>query len=187
MRIASATLSALQVRVIRRLPRSKGWAAFLSKTFCVPRATIRQCYAARLTRYYSPPRFARCQFDPALRGIPGALEELNEEMGTFDGEASPMHINTQRFQDRGLTPDWVFNDLFLRQLLLHTFPRMQTDERHRMWARRWAALVYMYYRLHLPSKEVAERLGMQHNAVRFSLWSIRKRADAFLSNIPRNT
>mgnify|MGYP001565041687 CR=1 FL=1 len=179
MRLATVALNALQIRIIRCLPRSKGMTAFASKIFCISRAAIRDFYDTSGTRYSSPPRFARCQFDPALNGLSAALQEVDEMMGTADGEANPIHPNTPRFQEREFTPDWVFNDLALRRFLLHTFPRLQTDERHRMWARRWAALLYMYYRLHLPANEIAERLGMKLNTVEVSILRIRKRGDAF--------
>jgi len=168
------------VRVIRRLPHgAPGMTAFASEIFNVPRASIRQAYDTTRTRYQCLPRFARCQFDPALNGIAGMLEEMDDEIGTVHHEARQLYVNMPRFSEREITPDWVFNDLALRRFLLHVFPRLQKDGRDRMWARRWAALLYMYYRLHLPSKEVARRLGMKIKAVEISILRIRKRGEAF--------
>jgi len=153
-------------------------AAFISKIFCTPRVAIRQLYN---TRHYIPPRFARCQFDPALRGIPGAFEDLNDTAGEDNGDCRGLQFDTPLFRSRCLTPEWVFSDVKVQQLLLAYFPCLHTDEKQRLWARRWVAVIYYFYRLHWTQQRVADELGLQEDSMKKVIKRIRKRGNALFA------
>lgn len=57
-------------------------------------------------------------------------------------------------------PEWAINNEKAQQILLTAFPALNKTKAHRAKARRWASVIYLYYRMGLPQQIVMKELGM---------------------------
>ncbi len=57
-------------------------------------------------------------------------------------------------------PDWTQDDQKIQELLLRTFPKLNTDSRQREQAGRWIRVIYLYYRSRLTHGQIAVELGV---------------------------
>jgi len=56
------------------------------------------------------------------------------------------------------TPEWANNDKQVRSLLLKVFPKLETDEKQRARATKWAQVMYLYFRIGWPSSRIVLEL-----------------------------
>jgi len=68
-------------------------------------------------------------------------------------------IKTIRSLEREI-PEWSLNDKRVQKILLTAFPALQKSEPSRAKARRWASVIYLYYRMGLPQQVVIRELKM---------------------------
>jgi hypothetical protein len=55
-------------------------------------------------------------------------------------------------------PQWVFNDAFIQNLLLRSFPKLKTCNRQRDAAARWATVINLYYRNGYTYSQIADEV-----------------------------
>ena len=73
-----------------------------------------------------------------------------------------------------VVPDWTRNDGRIREVLLRAFPNLRTDNRQKKAASRWAAVVYLYFRLQYTNTQTAAELKLTIPALKAILRSIRR-------------
>lgn len=77
-------------------------------------------------------------------------------------------------------PSWVQNDRRIQDLLLKMFPRMRDRRtKHYKSAKRWAPIIYLYFRNGQSATEIGEALGIPSKLVKKALYRIRKAAAGF--------
>ena len=79
-------------------------------------------------------------------------------------------------------PEWAQSDKALVELLLRTFPKLQTNAIQRRRAGRWAAIIYLFFRLRWTRGWIAAELGMTPRNVRDTVRSIRRSAAGLRAN-----
>lgn len=57
-------------------------------------------------------------------------------------------------------PDWALDNKRIREVLLEVFPKLHREPIQRSRAARWAAAIYMFYRMGMTRSQVAEELGI---------------------------
>lgn len=73
-------------------------------------------------------------------------------------------------------PEWAVNDKLLQQVLLRAFPKLHSKKTEERRALLWLEVVYNFYRLGLPARDIAMEL--------FSVYGLRKRPWLRLSANP---
>jgi len=73
-------------------------------------------------------------------------------------------------------PEWTRDDQFVRKLIRKSFPKMDTDPKQRFQAGRWAAVIHLFYRLQLPTGQIAADMGVKVKKVRDVLQRLRRAA-----------
>lgn len=62
-------------------------------------------------------------------------------------------------------PEWAKSDEAIRVLLYRSFPKLDTNERQRFRASRWAMIIYLYYRMNYTYSQIAEEMGIKSGDV----------------------
>lgn len=63
-------------------------------------------------------------------------------------------------------PEWALNDAKLRRLMLHCFPKMDSDPEQRRLAGRKLRIIHLYYKVGLTAATVAVVLGVTRRTVK---------------------
>ena len=96
---------------------------------------------------------------------------------TVGGKPSTSH--TERVAK---TPEWANDDEQVRLLLLKVFPKLETDEKQRARAAKWAQFIHLYFRMGWTASRIALELRVTTKYVEDTVYHIRravngKRAD----------
>jgi hypothetical protein len=113
---------------------------------------------------------------------PEVFEELRK---SFDGSESFMTRGHQIIKVRRgnrKTPTWVKDRKKVQQILLHSFPKMQTNALQRERAGRWARIIHLYFKVQMTYGQVAEELGMPPRRVEGIIRSIHRAASGRKAN-----
>lgn len=73
-------------------------------------------------------------------------------------------------------PAWTKSDEKIKQILLRSFPKLQTDRRQRLAAARWLRIIHMYYRVGETIGTIALELHQKVGTVKRVLVSIKRAA-----------
>lgn len=84
------------------------------------------------------------------------LETLLDKDDQFITGSQISKIRTEEKE----TPDWAFDNAQIREKLLEVFPKLGIDHKQRARAARWAAAIYMFYRLGMTYSQVAQELNI---------------------------
>ena len=84
------------------------------------------------------------------------------------------------------TPEWANDDEQVRSLLLKVFPKLETDEKQRARAAKWARVIYLYFRMGYVTSRVAMELGVTIKYVDSLLRTIRRVATGKRSDTGRS-
>jgi hypothetical protein len=71
-------------------------------------------------------------------------------------------------------PSWIKDDAAVQKILLQAFPKLETDERQRWNAGRWALVIQHYFRRKLPAGVVAAEMNIGISRVRSLIRSIHR-------------
>jgi len=104
----------------------------------------------------------------ATRSDEDLLRQIVDGNESFLERASTMKI---REIDRDI-PDWALNDSRVREILLCSFPKLNTDDSQRVKAARWFRIIYLYYRMRLPRQIVAKELRLSEESLNYFIQSI---------------
>jgi hypothetical protein len=74
-------------------------------------------------------------------------------------------------------PEWTKTDEGIQQVILRSFPKMNSDSRQRNRAGRWALIIHLYFRMQESRTFIAEEMGLKPNTVNTLINNI-KRAGA---------
>lgn len=93
---------------------------------------------------------------PPLQHIRDRRIQLENRYG-YTGGARTIPINVHLRE----IPEWTQSDLLVKEFLLHRFPNLHAKNaklrrRTRVRARRWLYTIYLWYRVMLPAKTIAE-------------------------------
>lgn len=69
---------------------------------------------------------------------------------------------------------WTNDEIAVRELLLRVFPKLDTNEKDRLRAGRWARLIHLYFKSGLSQGDVANEMKMSKMAVNSMLRNIRR-------------
>ena len=108
-------------------------------------------------------------------------EGLKTIMDADDAFISGHQIKKIRRQKRS-TPEWARHQKQVRELLLRSFPKLNTSQKQRKRAGRWMRIIHLYFVLGFTCSQVAAELGEEIAPVKRSIEHIRnaskgKRAD----------
>jgi hypothetical protein len=95
----------------------------------------------------------REQDEPPLFGIVKNIGGLSESGGNFFGHRN---VGPRRYKKN--IPNWVYNNKFIQDLILRSFPRCKTDGRQRRDAGRWATVINLYYRCRYTYSQIADEV-----------------------------
>src|ERR1700676_2995615 len=88
---------------------------------------------------------------------------------TVGGKPSTSH--TERVAK---TPEWANDDEQVRLLLLKVFPKLETDEKQRARAAKWAQIIHLYFRMGWTSSRIALELKIRDVIIRNIIRDIRR-------------
>ena len=71
-------------------------------------------------------------------------------------------------------PEWVRSNAKIREVLLRSFPMLETNLKQRGRAARWARIIHLYFRLQWTYTQVAEELEMKPENLKAMTKSIRR-------------
>ena len=75
------------------------------------------------------------------------------------------------------TPDWVKDDQKIREMLLRSFPRLQTDKLQRERAGRWVQVVQLYFRMGWTRQKTADEMGLPIETIKYLILSVKNAAE----------
>jgi hypothetical protein len=81
-----------------------------------------------------------------------ALRQLHREMDDSVGVMRVHRVRNRKFR----IPEWTRNDAEVQNLLLRTFPKLETDKRQREQAAWWAAIITLHWRQGRDSGQIAD-------------------------------
>lgn len=87
----------------------------------------------------------------------------------------------KRSEDR-ISSDWTDYNPKIRDLLLRSFPNLETNQLQRMRASRWCRVIYFYFRLRFTTSQIAEEMGLEELKIRRILRSIGQAASGRRAN-----
>src|SRR5208337_1657458 len=73
-------------------------------------------------------------------------------------------------------PEWATDRRRVREILLRSFPKLQTNPRQRDRAARWARIIQLYFCAHYTNKQVAEEMGLSLMQAKNAILHIRRAA-----------
>lgn len=92
-----------------------------------------------------------CQFDPRLKGgyykAPHGYQILSPD------------------QEDIFIPEWTKSNAEIQRVICSAFPRFETNERQQFFARRWAAVIYLFWRLRYSEGDIADELRVSVETV----------------------
>ena len=71
-------------------------------------------------------------------------------------------------------PVWALDDVKLREVLLKTFPKLQTDEKQRKRAGLWLQIIHLYWRVGMTRGQVAYQTKKTEEQIHDALVRIRR-------------
>src|ERR1700688_655382 len=74
------------------------------------------------------------------------------------------------------TPEWANDDQQVRLLLLKVFPKLETDEKQRARAAKWAQIIHLYFRMGWTDSRIALELKISLVSVGSLLRAVRRAA-----------
>ena len=110
------------------------------------------------------------------------FEQLRKVLGGNDSFVAGGHRIVKLRQRRRIIPEWTRSDEKIQEVLLRSFPLLQTDPKQRTKAARWASIIHFYFRLQYTYRQTAAELGMTFYAVRQATIYIRRVAQGIWSN-----
>lgn len=72
------------------------------------------------------------------------------------------------------TPNWLYSDIKVREMIAKIFPKWQESEKQKVSAVRWMGVIHHYFRRGLTSSATAQALGISHDFVRKTVERIKK-------------
>lgn len=127
--------------------------------------TCRFCDPDEPCRFHRPKDKSEEPVIPLPQRTPFREFEL---AGLPSGVGSGFHV-TKPLRPRRRLPEWVANDKMMDRVL------RSHPQAHMRFAR-WKRIVYLYFRLNIPAREIAEELDMTTKAVERVIAQLRRRA-----------
>jgi hypothetical protein len=107
-------------------------------------------------------------------------DSFGELRHTLDGSDPFMtgghQVIRPRYAYKKQHPAWTKSDKKIRQILLQSFPKLQTDMKQRSAAARWLRIIHMYYRVGETIGTIAVELHQKVGTVKRVLVSIKRAA-----------
>lgn len=106
------------------------------------------------------------------------MNSSEELRGFLDGDDSFMvgHQIIKKRNRKKIIPEWSKSDKKIREILLRSFPCLESSPSHRNKASRWARVIYLYFRMNHTHGEIAEELNLKYGAVISLIRSIKRSA-----------
>lgn len=102
---------------------------------------------------------------------------LSQQLDVHDGFMTGHEIKKAKgAQENRVPPGWALDDEKIKQILLRSFPKMQTNEAQRKKAGRWLRAIHLYYRMGLLRPVVIKELKISFTAWKALIRSIRRAA-----------
>lgn len=73
-------------------------------------------------------------------------------------------------------PEWSWDNKAIREILLRSFPRLDSDEGQRIRAARWAFVIYQFFRKGSSYQDLAKRMRLTLPATKALIRSVRRAA-----------
>ena len=110
------------------------------------------------------------------------FQQLRKVLEGNDSFIAGGHRIVKMRQRRRVIPEWTRSDEKIREVLLRSFPLLETDPKQRTRAARWASIIHFYFRLQYTYRQVAAELQMTFYAVRQMTIRIRLVAQGVWTN-----
>lgn len=105
-------------------------------------------------------------------------EELRQLRKKFDSKdpfiAGGHQILKPRSDDKKSVPEWALNDKKVKEIILRSFPKFNTDTRQRKGAARWIRIIHLYWRMNQTRGQVAEEMGLKYSVVNNIIAAIKR-------------
>lgn len=101
------------------------------------------------------------------------MAKLRSRMDGDDRFFGSHQIKKVRTREREI-PEWTLDDKEVRKVLLRGFPSLHKTDAAKKGAGRWMRLIHLYYRVQMPIQQVAKEMGLNKNATKMLLKSIRR-------------
>lgn len=109
------------------------------------------------------------------------LRALIDSDDSFLAGGTGHQIQKERVLERE-TPSWAIDNRELRKIIETAFPKWRKNAKQRHQAARWAQVVYLFYRMHLPRQHVAAEMKISIETVKNLLKRIRRTANGVRSD-----
>ena len=77
-------------------------------------------------------------------------------------------------QRKRLIPSWANNNERVKEIILRSFPKLDSDAKQHATAARWVRIVQLYFRAHYTRAQVAEEMGLTSEQVKGVIRSMRR-------------
>ena len=115
---------------------------------------------------------------PSIQG--GGRDTFEELRHSIDGSDPFMTNGHQVIRPRRAYkkdhPAWTKSDEKIKQILLRSFPKLQTNSKQRLAAARWLRIIHMYYRVGETIGTIAAELHQKVGTIKRVLVSIKRAA-----------
>jgi hypothetical protein len=103
-----------------------------------------------------------------------SFQELRKVLDGSDPFMTGGHGIRKPNSRRKKIPDWALNDVSVKEILIRSFPKLQTNLRQRKSAAKWVRVIHLYYRAGMTRGQVATEMGIKDNALKRTLISIKR-------------
>lgn len=103
-----------------------------------------------------------------------SFRELRKVLDSSDPFMTGGHGIRKPNSRRKKIPAWSLNDASVREILIRSFPKLQTNPRQRKSAAKWIRIIHLYYRAGMTRGQVAAEMGMKDNTLKRALISIKR-------------
>jgi hypothetical protein len=110
------------------------------------------------------------------------FQQLRKVLEGNDSFIAGGHRIVKLRQRRRVIPEWTRSNEKIKEVLLRSFPLLETDPKQRSGAARWARIIHLFFRLQYTYRQTAAELGMTFYAVRQATIYIRRVAAGIWSN-----
>ena len=110
------------------------------------------------------------------------LRELRKHFESDDPFMSSGHQIIKPLRRRKKKPTWVSDNERIQQILLRSFPNLQTNPTQRFRAGRWALLIHLYFQEGRSRGYISEEMKWSYEGVNGAIRSIKRAALGFRPN-----